>query len=69
MWVEVSSWNDNTIVGLLANEPEDVPDLHAGATVKVNQKDVFDYILNKADGSVEGNETSKEIEKFQTRGL
>jgi uncharacterized protein YegJ (DUF2314 family) len=67
MWVEVSSWKGNAIVGLLANEPEDVPGLRAGATVSVSEKDIFDYILNKADGSMEGNETGKLIEKFQTR--
>jgi uncharacterized protein YegJ (DUF2314 family) len=67
MWVEVSSWKGNAIVGLLANEPEEVPGLRAGATVKVKEQDIFDYVLNKADGSMEGNETGKEIEKVQMR--
>ncbi len=66
MWVEVSSWKGSAIVGLLGNEPEQVPGLHAGATVRVNEKDIFDYILYKADGSTEGNETGREIEKSQT---
>ena len=66
MWVEVSKWKGSAIVGLLANEPEDVPGLRAGATVKVNEEDVFDYILYRADGSEEGNETGKEIAKFQS---
>jgi uncharacterized protein YegJ (DUF2314 family) len=65
MWVEVSSWKGSAIVGLLGNEPEDVPGLHAGATVKANEKDIFDYIFYKADGSAEGNETGREIEKSQ----
>jgi uncharacterized protein YegJ (DUF2314 family) len=67
MWVEVSSWKGDDIVGLLANEPEDVPGLRAGSTVKVSEKEVFDYIRYKADGSSEGNETGKEIEKVRTR--
>src|SRR5262249_4972869 len=54
MWVEVSSWKGSTIVGLLANEPDHVPGLRAGATVEVNEEEIFDYILNKADGSMEG---------------
>ena len=67
MWVEVSSWKGDDIVGLLANEPEDVKGLRAGSTVKVSEKEVFDYIRYKADGSSEGNETGKEIEKVRTR--
>jgi uncharacterized protein YegJ (DUF2314 family) len=67
MWVEVSSWKGNEIVGLLGNEPAEIPDLHAGATVKINEQDVFDYLLYKADGSEEGNETGKEIAKAQPR--
>jgi len=67
MWVEVSSWKGDDIVGLLANEPEAVPGLHAGATVQVSEEDIFDYIFKKADGGTEGNETGKEIEKYQTR--
>ena len=37
--------------------------LKAGARVKVKEADIFDYILVKPDGSMEGNETSKLIEK------
>ena len=67
MWVEVSSWKGGAIDGLLGNEPAEVPGLHAGATVRVNEKDIFDYIFYKADGSTEGNETGREIEKSQIR--
>lgn len=67
MWVEVSTWKGNSIIGLLANEPERVPGLRAGATVEVDEQDVFDYILHRADGTTEGNETGKEIEKYQMR--
>jgi len=63
MWVEVSSWKGGDIKGLLDNDPDEIPDLHAGATVEIGEQDVFDYIRYKPDGSEEGNETGKEIEK------
>jgi uncharacterized protein YegJ (DUF2314 family) len=59
MWVEVISWKGDEIKGLLRNEPYDIPDLHAGQKVKVSQADIFDYIHQLADGSIEGNETGK----------
>lgn len=66
MWVEVSTWKGADIRGLLANEPDFLPDLHAGAAVQIKEQEVFDYIRYKADGRVEGNETSREIEKLQS---
>jgi uncharacterized protein YegJ (DUF2314 family) len=65
MWVEVSSWKGEDIVGLLDNEPYYIPTLHAGSTVKVSEREVFDYLRYKADGTAEGNDTGKEIEKAQ----
>jgi uncharacterized protein YegJ (DUF2314 family) len=59
MWVEVTAWKGEQITGLLANDPIDVPQLKAGATVHVSQADVFDYYLVKPDGTIEGNETGK----------
>ena len=61
MWIEVSQWNDEEIRGILQNDPFEISDLKAGAIVSVMQKDIFDYILNKPDGSFEGNETGKLI--------
>jgi len=63
MWVEVTSWKGGQIKGLLRNEPFSIPDLHAGQNVEVLEATVFDYIQRHADGSVEGNETGKIIEK------
>jgi uncharacterized protein YegJ (DUF2314 family) len=57
MWVEVNTWKGGDITGLLRNEPDFIPTLHAGATVKVKQAEIFDYINYKPDGSSEGNET------------
>lgn len=57
MWVEVTSWKGSSINGLLQNDPFEVPDLHAGQKVSVAQREVFDYLLKRGDGTVEGNET------------
>jgi uncharacterized protein YegJ (DUF2314 family) len=63
MWVEVTAWEGKRIDGLLLNEPYYIPDLHAGQIVEVDEGDVFDYIRNFADGTREGNETGKILER------
>lgn len=63
MWVEVTRWEGTRITGLLANDPDDVPGLRAGATVHVEEGQVFDYLHQRADGSKEGNTTSKLLER------
>lgn len=62
MWVEVTRWEGTRITGLLASDPDDVPGLHAGATVQVEEGQAFDYLLHRADGSTEGNTTSRLLE-------
>ncbi len=62
MWVEVVSWHGEKISGVLRSEPRDIPSLVSGQTVKVDQKDVFDYIHSHPDGSEEGNETGRIIQ-------
>jgi uncharacterized protein YegJ (DUF2314 family) len=62
MWVEVTSWKGPTIAGILRNDPVEVPGLKAGARVEVQADQIFDYILKKRDGTIEGNETAKLIE-------
>lgn len=63
MWVEITKWKNESITGILQNDPFEIAKLKAGAIVKANQKDVFDYILYKPDGTYEGNETGKILEK------
>lgn len=66
MWVEVASWKaDGSIPAVLQNDPFEIPNLKSGAHVEVKEKDIFDYILSTPDGTVEGNETGKIIEKMQ----
>ncbi|MGC3997800.1 MAG: hypothetical protein QM767_10025 [Anaeromyxobacter sp.] len=47
------------------NNPFEVPALHAGDVVEVVEADVFDYMLERADGTRQGGETSKLLEKRQ----
>lgn len=65
MWVEITDWDGDGIKGLLQNEPYNIPTLHGGQMVEVNQQDVFDYIRKFPDGSQEGNETGAIIQKMQ----
>jgi len=67
MWVEVSKWKGNAIEGLLKNEPFNIPALHAGQIVKVNQQDVFDYIRRYPDGREIGNKTAEIISKMRSQ--
>jgi uncharacterized protein YegJ (DUF2314 family) len=64
MWVEVVRWPGATIDGILRNDPFEVKGLKAGARVRVREGDIFDYILHKADGTTEGNETGKSLEEI-----
>jgi uncharacterized protein YegJ (DUF2314 family) len=63
MWVEVVRWKGDTIEGILQNDPYWVPDLRAGARVEVRADAIFDYLHKKADGSEEGNETAKYLQR------
>ncbi len=64
MWVEVIRWQGEEITGLLANEPFQVPGLHAGQEVTVNQQGIFDYIRRFPDGTQVGNETGKIMQRM-----
>ena len=63
MWVEIIKWGNESIAGILQNDPHKIAKLKAGIIVKANEKDVFDYILYKPDGTYEGNETGEILEK------
>ncbi|HEY5745346.1 MAG TPA: DUF2314 domain-containing protein [Chryseolinea sp.] len=65
MWVEVTQWTDERIEGVLLNDPFGIPDLKVGAIVVISQLEVFDYMLNKPNGTTEGNETEKILKSRQ----
>lgn len=63
MWVEVTKWTGTSMEGVLQNEPNHVSGINVGSVVPVTEAEIFDYIIMKADGTVEGNETGKIIER------
>jgi uncharacterized protein YegJ (DUF2314 family) len=65
MWVEITAWRGNKIKGLLENEPSEIPTLHAGQSVEIQQDDVFDYIRTYSDKHSEGNTTGEIIKKME----
>lgn len=66
MWIEVLRWEDDGLLGgVLQNDPFHIKALKEGAKVSVKAGEVFDYILYRSDGTMEGNETGKLIEKQQ----
>ena len=67
MWVEVVSWKGNVISGILQNQPFNVPTLKSGSRVEVRADEIFDYTLTRRDGSHEGNETGRIMERRQPR--
>lgn len=64
MWIEVTAWSDETIKGLLKNEPFNIPTLHSGEIVEIKQANAFDYIRRLPDGTQTGNETGVILERM-----
>jgi uncharacterized protein YegJ (DUF2314 family) len=62
MWVEVTSWSGKKNSGILQNEPFNIKNLQVGAVVEFQDEEIFDYILNRPDGTSEGNVTGEIIE-------
>ena len=69
MWVEISHWKNKSVRGILENDPELVPDLHAGEVVEIREGDVFDYIHKYPNGRVEGNTTGEIIQKVEKESI
>lgn len=65
MWVSVTSWEGDTLRGVLDNEPHDVPSLQHGSKVEVRADAIFDYIYRKADGTQSGGKTVEIMLKRQ----
>jgi uncharacterized protein YegJ (DUF2314 family) len=64
MWVEVMTWPANgEIEGILQNDPFHIQKLKVGSKVRIKEVEIFDYILHREDGTKEGNETGKLMEK------
>ena len=65
MWVLVTLWKDDKIEGILNNKPYFIKNLHSGDKVGINQKDVFDFLYHKSDGTEIGDATTKVILKYK----
>ena len=63
----MTAWTGKQITGVLTNDPQFVKALKAGDIVTVNEDEIFDYIHYRADGTQDGNETTKILEKMQSR--
>jgi uncharacterized protein YegJ (DUF2314 family) len=63
MWLEAVKWQDKKVYGILMNDPHYIPNLKSGARVEAADKDLFDYILIGPDGSRQGNETGKIMQR------
>jgi len=64
MWVEIRKWKRHAITGVLQNQPENIPGLHDGQVVEVQEGDVFDYVRHYPDGHQDGNTTGAMIQKM-----
>lgn len=67
MWIEVASWKRDLLTGVLINTPEHVAHVKVGARVEVRQAEIFDYLHNRADGTVAGGETNRILEQQEKR--
>jgi uncharacterized protein YegJ (DUF2314 family) len=66
MWIEVTDWKTDVIVGVLMNDPYYVKGIKSGSQVTVTLAKVYDYLFYRADGTTEGNETGKVLEKRES---
>jgi uncharacterized protein YegJ (DUF2314 family) len=55
MWVQVVTWTDDQIEGVLVNEPTRRRDLHAGSYVAFGPERIVDYQQDHRDGTRRGN--------------
>jgi uncharacterized protein YegJ (DUF2314 family) len=54
MWVEVTNFEDGVIVGELANEPNEIPELSQGQEVHVSTDDISDWVYWQGDLTIGG---------------
>src|SRR5258707_5153652 len=55
VFVEVKSWKDKTITGLLATDPKLIKGHKLGEKMVVEEENVYDWTISKPDGAEEGN--------------
>jgi uncharacterized protein YegJ (DUF2314 family) len=62
MWVRVTSFDERSISGTLANSPAYVPELAMGSSVRGKRSEVADVLFRLADGGLEGGESIRILE-------
>ncbi len=62
MWVQVTSWSGDVLVGTLVNDPWEARGVRKGDRAEVPVRRVFDYLWRHADGTREGNGTAPFLE-------
>jgi uncharacterized protein YegJ (DUF2314 family) len=65
LWVQVTRWRGNKIVGTLTHNPACVSELKQGDVVTLDQDSVFDYLYRRSDQTTVGNETGKYLSEVQ----
>jgi uncharacterized protein YegJ (DUF2314 family) len=61
LWLVVTQWPGQHVVGQLANDPHDVPGLKIGQTVTVAEADLFDWMIQLPGDQSEGGYTSQVV--------
>lgn len=59
LWLVVTQWSGDQIVGQIANEPLDVPSITSGQTVTISAGDLFDWMIQVPGDRDEGGYTSQ----------
>jgi uncharacterized protein YegJ (DUF2314 family) len=65
VFVRVSSWEKETIKGLLASKVTIVPNHTEGEKITCREADVLDWSISKPDGSEEGNFVGKFLDTYK----
>lgn len=63
MWVEVIEWQASSVTGILVNDSDHDPKLRHGRRVTLPFSAIYDFVFYKRDGTEEGNETGKVLER------
>jgi uncharacterized protein YegJ (DUF2314 family) len=65
VWLYDLAWKDGSVSGVLANEPEDVPNMHAGDRVTASEDMISDWAYRK-QGKFYGQYTTRVMIKTES---
>jgi uncharacterized protein YegJ (DUF2314 family) len=64
MWVAVNTWRGNRLQGQLTNQPRHRLDLKPGDPIELSEPEVYDWAIERADGTSEGGYTTIVLKKM-----